>query len=254
MPHLSHYCSCGRKIHWSKYACVGETWTCRRCGRVSQLVDQGGQPGRILRSKPHKDEASTQYSIPNGISNPHRRQSASPAGCFPGDAKVLTPMGYQRIDSLMVGDMVESWQMVASKLVSCRITRIVTRPRKRIWTVEFQSQEAPIRSTAYHTVLTQRGWARINQLQANDRLVSCNLGKADVLEVSRIFKSTKTEPVYNLVTTGEHNFVVEGLVAHNFTFLRRTRTLLHRWFLDHGAENTVDHSYPIALAERDIAD
>jgi intein/homing endonuclease len=35
------------------------------------------------------------------------------------------------------------------------------------------------------------------------------------------------EPVFNLHTTGPHNFIAEGVLAHNFTKLRWLRTWGH---------------------------
>ena len=40
------------------------------------------------------------------------------------------------------------------------------------------------------------------------------------------------EPVFNLHTTGPHNFIAEGVLAHNFTELRWLRTWAHRLFVD----------------------
>jgi hypothetical protein len=46
------------------------------------------------------------------------------------------------------------------------------------------------------------------------------------------FSTEPAEPVYNIHTTGEHNFIADGVVAHNFTEFRRLRTLFHRLFID----------------------
>ena len=40
------------------------------------------------------------------------------------------------------------------------------------------------------------------------------------------------EPVFNLHTTGPHNFIAEGVLAHNFTELRWLRTWAHRLVVD----------------------
>ena len=40
------------------------------------------------------------------------------------------------------------------------------------------------------------------------------------------------EPVFNLFTTGPHNFIAEGVLAHNFTELRWLRTWAHRLVVD----------------------
>ncbi len=51
MPHLTHTCRCGKTIHWSKYAQVGDRWPCNRCGTVSLLAEVG-EPGEVQSSRP----------------------------------------------------------------------------------------------------------------------------------------------------------------------------------------------------------
>lgn len=41
MPHQINRCRCGRTRHWPANARVGDTWRCRRCGRVTTLVAPG---------------------------------------------------------------------------------------------------------------------------------------------------------------------------------------------------------------------
>ena len=48
------------------------------------------------------------------------------------------------------------------------------------------------------------------------------------------------EPVFNLHTTGPHNFIAEGVLAHNFTELRWLRTWAHRLFVDPFYSGVVD--------------
>jgi hypothetical protein len=50
--------------------------------------------------------------------------------------------------------------------------------------------------------------------------------------VAAVVPTLKVEPVYNLYTEGEHNFVVEGVPVHNFTHFPALRTLLHRALFD----------------------
>jgi len=45
-------------------------------------------------------------------------------------------------------------------------------------------------------------------------------------------KACPGEPVWNLHTEREHNFVVDGVVVHNFSFLPSLRTALHVVFVD----------------------
>jgi hypothetical protein len=69
----------------------------------------------------------------------------------------------------------------------------------------------------------------VDRLKAGDRLIGIG---ADNLEVERVYSTSETENVYNLITSGEHNFIVDGIVAHNFTFLREARCLLHHALFD----------------------
>jgi hypothetical protein len=68
-------------------------------------------------------------------------------------------------------------------------------------------------------------------LVAGDHIVEAG-SRSKSTQVRGISGPTGQEDVYNLHTDGEHNFIVHGMVAHNFTFLRRTRMLLHRVILD----------------------
>ena len=69
-------------------------------------------------------------------------------------------------------------------------------------------------------------------------------GTAHVVEV---LTEPGPEPVYNLYTAGEHSFIVEGCVVHNFTTMRVVRTWLHRWFIDpfHQVESEALLSPPV---------
>jgi hypothetical protein len=65
-------------------------------------------------------------------------------------------------------------------------------------------------------------------LREGDSIIIADNGTIAFSRVASVTSSTNREPVYNLVTEGEHNFIVGGVVAHNFTVLRRTRVLAHR--------------------------
>ena len=151
---------------------------------------------------------------------------ASGSGCFPAAARVLTATGYRPISDIEPGDLVVSYapdggttlRPVTRKLVhgSCTIQRVVL------------TDGAPLRATANHKVLTARGWLQVKDLRPGDELVRVE-GRSTVGEVEA---EATPEPVYNLYTAGEHTFVVEGVVVHNFTHLRVLRTWMHRWWVD----------------------
>jgi Pretoxin HINT domain/zinc-ribbon domain len=166
---------------------------------------------------------------PNAKACPH---CGEPDPCFPRDVKILTPTGFRTIDTFAAGDFVLSWNMSARTLVARPVTRLLSHGPARIWTIEFASTRPPLRTTNHHAMLTDRGWVRVDRLRNDDRLVEGLASRHQNTRVVRISKTAEKEPVFNLITAGEHNFIVEGMIAYNFTFLRTVRTLMHRTFVD----------------------
>lgn len=56
MTHQFSHCTCGQPQHWPATARIGDTWACRRCGRVTRLVAPGtpgaSAAGAMIRSRP----------------------------------------------------------------------------------------------------------------------------------------------------------------------------------------------------------
>jgi len=151
------------------------------------------------------------------------------APCFPSSAKVLTPNGEWSIVCFSPGDVLLSFDPVQKRLVERVVTKSGKHPRRRIWNVTFRTNRPALRGTRGHTVLSTRGWCPLYRLRSNDFLVGADGG---LFEVEKVFPEVQKEHVYSLITAQEHNFVVDGIVVHNFTWLRGSRTLLHRMFLD----------------------
>jgi hypothetical protein len=161
----------------------------------------------------------------DAIGNATRIARGETKQCFPAHTKILTPSGEREIASLRVGDRVCSWS--PHGLTVQTVTALRVRGMGEVVKVGF-AQGLPLLVTRHHTVHTARGWRRVGELRTGDQLTSSD-GSArivnDIVSIGR-------EPVFGLRTTGEHTFIAEGLVAHNFTELRRLRTLLHRLFID----------------------
>lgn len=159
--------------------------------------------------------------VPKKVELPASPAEAPKAACFPASAKVLTPRGYRSIASLEVGDTVVSGKMRAET-----VTKKLVHSPTEVFCVGIAGRAEPLRTTRHHTFLTKRGWLRADQMRVGDELVGPNAGR-----VVR-FGVQAAEPVYNLHTTGDHTFVVEGVVAHNFTEFRGLRTAWHQLFVD----------------------
>lgn len=143
------------------------------------------------------------------------------AACFPASAKVLTPRGYREIGSLREGDSVVSGKMRVET-----ITKKLSYAPSEVFCVMLEGRAAPVRTTRHHTFLTKRGWLKADQMRVGDEMIGPNAGRVSGFAVQA------AEAVYNLHTTGDHTFVVEGVVAHNFTEFRELRTAWHQMFVD----------------------
>lgn len=164
---------------------------------------------------------------------PRRSPAPSPvaSGCFVGSSLVWTPHGCRPIKEIAVGDSIYSWEPSTRSLVVRPVTRVLRHRAQPVWTLELAGNVDAIRTTACHTVFATTGWTRVDRLSVGDRIIHPGPESSGV-EIKAILGPSGEEEVYNLHTLGEHNFIVQGIVAHNFTILRRTRTLLHRFFLD----------------------
>jgi hypothetical protein len=152
--------------------------------------------------------------------------SRSGGSCFPKSAGVLTVCGYKSIADIAPGDLVLSWS--AGSLYQKPVTKVVRHAPAQIYDVKFLSGRI-LRVTRTHTMLASTGWRVAHRLRHGDSLMSVG-GPPEI--ISSIKPNPKPEVVFNLVTADEHNFIVDGLIAHNFTFLRRTRVGLHRLMID----------------------
>jgi hypothetical protein len=192
------------------------------------VLSDRGQAGQIQRSKAYREP---EYSPPPQGAAPYQRR-AEAATCFPGNASVLTPSGYRRIDSMAVGEAVISWETKGSRITVRHVSKVIVHPSARIWSVGFGHARASIRVTGFHKLLTKGGWIRVDKLKVGDWLIVYDERTRSVAKVVQVEKTVAQESVYNLMTTGEHNFIVEGTIAHNFTVLRYVRTLVHQLLLD----------------------
>ena len=98
--------------------------------------------------------------------------------------------------------------------------------------IVLDGESRDLRTTAHHSFKTDSGWKRASQLQAGDTLLRVDdSGESRLVRIEAI-TTEAPEPVFNLYTTGPHNFIAEGVLAHNFTELRWLRTWAHRLFVD----------------------
>jgi hypothetical protein len=219
---------------------MSASFTCNRCGYTENPMRHSkGCNGKYqLAGKGYRCEACGDFWRPSGrawcvsCKSWTTDYSTNPPvhACFPGDALIQTPTRSRRITTLAPGDQVLSYCASSRRFTAQHVTRLLTHPEATIWEVRFSTRSEPLRTTGYHTFLTERGWVRTDRLRADDCMVSDSVsGNQRILSVAA---TPAVEPVYNLVTTGDHTFIADGIVAHNFTFARAARTVVHKWFLD----------------------
>ena len=148
---------------------------------------------------------------------------AQSAACFASGSRVLTPSGWRRIESLQRGDEVLSWHRGAL------VPRVVEKAEKHgcrsILEVEFIGGGLALRVTPNHKVLRSDGrWVRVDSLVPG----SVVAGSRGAMVVAAVRRSAAQERVYNLITSEDRNFVVEGVVAHSFGVLLGLRMCFSR--------------------------
>lgn len=158
---------------------------------------------------------------------PHCGQP-SPLSCFAADTRIATPSGQTPISRLKVGDQVISFDVSSGSAVVRPITRVLQHSAGQIFEVRFAGGQR-MRTTGLHPFLTERGWVRAHRLERGTRVLGFD-GTRRYVEQAVL--TSQLEPVFNLHTAGEHNFVAENTVAHNFIVLPTLRTLMHRLFVD----------------------
>jgi len=162
-----------------------------------------------------------QDQIRQNIADEKRRNSNK--DCFPGDAKVLTPCGQRRLDSIKKGDLVLSID-AAGDIVTATVKRIISHHAHPILQVVSQNPELSFCATKRHPVQTHRGWVRIKDLCAGDMLSHvAKDGEFIKHKVHCVVQTKRVEPVYNIVVDGNHTYIVHGCIAHSFVYFRELR-------------------------------
>ena len=172
------------------------------------------------------------------VHRPMQRASGG-AGCFPGQTRVLTPTGWRAISTIQVAELVLSCSPSSEELVQRAVTAVKRHGTSELLVINTGlDREAPLLVTPAHSFLTEAGtWRRAGQLKVGDKLAVRGHVQERITEIRSIVPAGKTEAVFNLHTEHDHNFIVEsghsgGLLAHNFSYLRALRVLIHRLFVD----------------------
>jgi hypothetical protein len=197
---------------------------------VQAIAEHPGENDyRVWRGLPARN---TGTNIHKGLPNCLLGTKVTPPTCFPASTPVLTPRGYVPISALQAGSTILSYDVKSASVRERAVSKVVAHPAGEIWRVVTDTSEE-IEVTGDHSFLTKRGWVRTRKLRAGDQLVAEPSGEKRIRRrVAAILNTGRIEPVYNLYTVGDHNFLAHGCVVHNFTRFRTMVSWYHRFFID----------------------
>lgn len=162
------------------------------------------------------------------LANSHRDPGDPGPGCFPASAMIAVPSGEISMGEIRVGQMALSRNSRGALVPRC-VTRKLSHPPQELITVRFTDGGKDLLSTGSQSFSTGRGWLRLAQLHRHDVIYR---GAGEGRTITCIVPTGRRVPVYNLHTEGEHTYIADGCVTHNFSYMRSLRTWFHRLFLD----------------------
>lgn len=155
------------------------------------------------------------------------------SACFPPTARVATGYGSWRLmRDLRVGQALLAYVPHQHRWEPVVVVRVRQHPPVRIVELLLDGGGL-VATTASHSFLTRRGWARADELRPDDTCLTAAPGsRTEWRAVRHVRLSHRVEPVYSFVTSRHHITCVDGAVVHEFTRLRTVRTHLHALVID----------------------
>jgi len=187
---------------------------------IDTIMDKGSANSALTT---HRNLALAQGRGKDALLMQHalNTQGGNQAACFTADTMIDTPNGDKKISSMKRGDKIFSYDK-GKKTVEY-VKNSVVYPPAKVWDF-ILSNGNKVSATEHHTMLTTKGWKKFGDLiVGKSKLICPKTGKHLIIKHKT---NPRRELVYNLHTTGSHNFIANGLVAHNFTFARRFRSML----------------------------
>jgi Pretoxin HINT domain/A nuclease family of the HNH/ENDO VII superfamily with conserved AHH len=126
---------------------------------------------------------------------------------------ILTPTGYQAIETLQVGDWVLAGNPETGEVKECRVLQTFEREVSQV--LDVQVGDETITCTAEHPFwVSGEGWVKAGQLAVGDLLMTQN---HEVVLVEAIKPQTGRVKVYNFEVEDLHTYFVSelGILVHN---------------------------------------
>jgi hypothetical protein len=147
--------------------------------------------------------------------------------CFSEDMRVLTSNGYVPIKDVKKGMEIVSYDENRKTFYNRAVNTIQTARKRQLWKLVL-TDSTKLKVTGNHRLLTENGWNKVSQIKTGDLVLSID----GLVAVKKVEKTDIVGTVFNLHTRMEKNYIVEGIIAHNFTHLFKLRTLLSKYLVD----------------------
>ncbi len=142
-------------------------------------------------------------------------------GCFTSDTKVKTADGWKEIHLINEGDGVISINN-DGQLATRKVLRKKMHLNRR--TLRVQTNNSSFGVTEIHSIKTANGnWKRVGQLNVDDVLTHLDDNDQVAEQTIQCIEKGCSETVYNLIVEGDYTFIVDGCIAHSFTYFRASR-------------------------------
>ncbi|MDB5386689.1 MAG: putative alternative 3-dehydroquinate synthase [Planctomycetaceae bacterium] len=133
-------------------------------------------------------------------------------GCFPAGTLIQIPGGTKAVEILRAGDQVITFAMDGTQSVGKVAAVFITKNRL----LEVQTEDATLVTTETQPLSLAAGGLRAaGELQAGDKVQTCEADKLRAVDVKSIKVTGRTEKVFNLVLGEPVLFVANGFLARS---------------------------------------
>ena len=148
--------------------------------------------------------------------------------CFDAGSKILMANGTTKnIEDVVIGDKVVSLNTETGEFITQKVKDTITNPKSTDLVYVNLSNGTRLAMRAYHPLLTTEGWKSLRPELAETRM---DVEEVQLLEIGDTLVGYKENakvvsvdarpevenyPTYNLSIDGYHNYIVDGIVAHN---------------------------------------
>jgi Pretoxin HINT domain/Domain of unknown function (DUF4280) len=173
--------------------------------------------------------------------------------CFTGETPVHTPNGVKRIQDIVIGDTVLSYDAEGQKIVLQKVTELFEEEVDQI--LEIGTVNGIIQTTAGHPFFVNGAYKDAEQIQVGEYLFSKEGQEVKVISINYIPKTVK---VYNFEVEGHHCYYVgeEGVLVLNVCY-KAVFFAAHPWLkgkvvVHHAVEQQVLKKYPGLFTRAEI--